>query len=43
MTTISWLRMKKEIIAVYSEDHMKPIKAFCEENAKLLNVKAGGP
>jgi hypothetical protein len=32
----------KEIIAVYNENHTKPINAFYEQNAELLNVKAGG-
>jgi hypothetical protein len=32
--------MFTEIIAVYSDDHMKPINALCEQNAKVLNVRA---
>jgi hypothetical protein len=32
----------KEIIAVYSGNHMKPIGILCEENLELLNIKAGG-
>jgi hypothetical protein len=31
----------KEIIAVYSENHMKPINTLCGQNAELLIVKAG--
>jgi hypothetical protein len=30
-----------EIIAVYSENHMKLIKTLCGENAELLTDKAG--
>jgi hypothetical protein len=32
----------REIIAVYSENHMKPINTLCGKNAELLTVKAGG-
>jgi hypothetical protein len=32
----------KEIIAVYYENHMKPINTLCGQNTELLNVKAGG-
>jgi hypothetical protein len=31
-----------EIIAVYSENHVNPVKTLCEQNAKLLNFRAGG-
>jgi hypothetical protein len=31
----------KEIIAVYSENHMKPINTFCGQNTELLNVRVG--
>jgi hypothetical protein len=41
MTTISWLRLFGEVIAVYSENHTKPLKTLCEKNAELLNVAAG--
>jgi membrane protease subunit (stomatin/prohibitin family) len=34
--------MLKEIIAVYFGTHTKPINTFCEKNAELLIVKAGG-
>jgi hypothetical protein len=33
----------KEMIEVYSENSMKPINTVCEQNAKLLIIKAGGP
>jgi hypothetical protein len=36
ITKINWLMLFKEIIAVYSDNHIKPI------NATLLNVKADG-
>jgi hypothetical protein len=42
MTTIDWLTLFKEIIAVYSENHIKPTNRLCGQNAELLNVKAGG-
>jgi hypothetical protein len=31
-----------EIIAVYTENHTKPINTPCGQNAELLIVKAGG-
>jgi hypothetical protein len=42
MTTISWLMMSKEIIAVYYENHTKHINTLCVQNAELLIVQAGG-
>jgi hypothetical protein len=38
ITRINWLMLFKEIIAVYSENHMKPINTIEE----LLIVEAGG-
>jgi hypothetical protein len=32
----------REIIAVYSENHTKPINTLRGQNAELLNVKVGG-
>jgi hypothetical protein len=32
----------KEIIAVYSENHMKPINKLSEQNEELLITEAGG-
>jgi hypothetical protein len=32
----------KEIIAVYSENHRKPINTAFGQNAELLVIKAGG-
>jgi hypothetical protein len=32
----------REIIAVYSENGMKPINTLCGQNAELLNVKVDG-
>jgi hypothetical protein len=29
----------REIIAVYSENHMKPISTLCGQSAEVLNVK----
>jgi hypothetical protein len=29
MTTINWLMLLREIIAVYSENHTKPINILC--------------
>jgi hypothetical protein len=31
-----------EAIAVYSENHEKPINSLCGQNAELLIVKKGG-
>jgi hypothetical protein len=28
----------REIIAVYSENHMKPTGTICEQNSELINV-----
>jgi hypothetical protein len=42
VTKISWLTLFKEIIAVYSESHMKPVNTLCGQNAELLIPKAGG-
>jgi hypothetical protein len=42
ITKISWLMLFKEIIAVYSENHMEPINTLCGQIAELLIVKAGG-
>jgi hypothetical protein len=38
ITKINWLTLSKEIIAVYTDNPMKPIK----QNAGLLNVTVGG-
>jgi hypothetical protein len=32
----------REIIALYSENHAKPINTHYGQNAELLNVQAGG-
>jgi hypothetical protein len=32
----------KEVIAVYSDSHTKPINTLCGQNAELLIIKAGG-
>jgi hypothetical protein len=32
----------KETIAVYSENHMKPINTLCGQNVRISDVKAGG-
>jgi hypothetical protein len=38
ITKINWLMLFKEIIAVYSENHAKPINTKC----RITTVKAGG-
>jgi hypothetical protein len=38
ITKINWLTLLKEIIAVYSENHTKPINALCGQNAELLSI-----
>jgi hypothetical protein len=35
ITKIKWLTLFKEIIAVYPEDHRKPINTLCGQNAEL--------
>jgi hypothetical protein len=41
ITKIRWLILFKEIIAVYSDKHMKPINILCgREHAELLINKA---
>jgi hypothetical protein len=42
ITKINWLTLFKEIIAVYTENHKKPIITLCGQNAELLIIKAGG-
>jgi hypothetical protein len=42
ITKINWLTLFKEIIAVYTENHMKHINTLCGQNSELLNVKVGG-
>jgi hypothetical protein len=39
MTTINWLMLFKEIIAVYSENYTKLINTISGQNEELLNVK----
>jgi hypothetical protein len=39
---INCLVLLKDIIALYSEKHTKPINTLCGQNAELLTVKAGG-
>jgi hypothetical protein len=41
MTTMNWLTLLKEIIAVSSQNHMKPMNTVCEQNAELLEFKEG--
>jgi hypothetical protein len=41
ITRINWLMMFKEIITVYSENHMKPINILCGQNEELMIVKSG--
>jgi hypothetical protein len=35
ITKINWLTLFKEIIAVYSENHTKPINTHCGQNREL--------
>jgi hypothetical protein len=32
----------KEVIAVYSENHIKPVNTLCRQNAELLTAKTDG-
>jgi len=38
----SHLMLYREIIAVFSEIHIKPINTPCEQNLEFVNVKPGG-
>jgi hypothetical protein len=38
----NWLILLREIINVYSENHVKPINSLWVKSAELFNVKAGG-
>jgi len=42
ITKINWLTLFKEIIAVYTENHKKPINTLCRQNEELLIVKVCG-
>jgi hypothetical protein len=42
ITEINWLMLFKEIIAVYSDSHTKPLNTLYRQYAELLTVKAGG-
>jgi tRNA G37 N-methylase Trm5 len=37
-----FLNAVREVIAVYSNNHSKPIDTLCGQNAELLNVKEAG-
>jgi hypothetical protein len=39
VTKINLLMLFKKIIAVYSENHMKPINTLCGQNTELLIIK----
>jgi hypothetical protein len=42
LTNASWLILYKEIITVYSKNHVKHMKVLCGKNTEFLfNVKAG--
>jgi hypothetical protein len=42
ITKISWMMLFKEIIIVYSKNHMELINALCEQSAGLFIVKESG-
>jgi hypothetical protein len=42
ITKINQLMLFKEILAVYTRNHMKPTNTLCGQNEELLIVKAGG-
>jgi hypothetical protein len=43
ITKINWLTLFKEIIAIYSENHMNAIKTLLSvQKAELLIIKSGG-
>jgi hypothetical protein len=37
----SWLRLFKEVITVYCENHAKPKNTLYWQTGEILNVKAG--
>jgi hypothetical protein len=39
---IKWLTLFREVMAVYSENHTKPINTHCGQSAELFKVKLGG-
>jgi hypothetical protein len=39
MTTINWLILFREIIAVYPENHTKHTNTLCRQSAELLILK----
>jgi hypothetical protein len=41
ITKINWLTLFKEIIAVYSQNHTKPINTLRVKNAELLIIAGG--
>jgi hypothetical protein len=42
ITKINWLMLFKEIIAVCSKNHTKPINTLCGQDVELISVKSGG-
>jgi len=42
ITEINWLTLFRKIIAVYSENYVKPIKTIFGKYAELFLVKVGG-
>jgi hypothetical protein len=42
ITSINWLMLFREVVAVYSENHTKPRICSVDREHELLNVKAGG-
>jgi hypothetical protein len=39
ITKINCLTLFKEMIAVYSDSHMKPVHTLCGQNAELMETK----
>jgi hypothetical protein len=42
MTTINWLTLFREIIAIYCENYTKPVNTLRGQNAEVVNVKVSG-
>jgi len=40
ITTINWLTLFKDVIALFSDNHAKFINTLCGQNVELLNIKA---
>jgi hypothetical protein len=40
--TANWLMLFKQIIHIYSENHMKAVNKLCGQNEELMVIKESG-